>query len=209
MIQIKNSKTELCVLFEKYGADKCPSIRHDYSLIYHRLLSDYRNKSLNILEIGIGNFHLMKTIVGETYLPGASLRAWRDYFSNSTIYGIDIDPSTLFNNEERIKTYCVNQACNKSLNGFIESVILENQNDNFKFDIVIDDGSHKISDFIYSLQYLYKYFKSDGLYIIEDIYKNDLSQILKNNYLNAQFDVVYSHMGWLEDDCFIALKKKR
>ena len=36
--------------------------------------------------------------------PGASLRAWRDYFENALIYGADIDKNILFK-ENRINTF--------------------------------------------------------------------------------------------------------
>ena len=35
--------------------------------------------------------------------PGASLRVWKDFFSNAKIYGSDIDKDILFN-EDRIFT---------------------------------------------------------------------------------------------------------
>lgn len=199
--------TELCLLFEKYGADKCVSIRHDYSVAYNYLLSDYRNKTLNILEIGIGNFNLMKTIVGDKYIVGASLRAWRDYFYNSIIYGIDIDESSLFQ-EDRIKTYLANQSCSGSLNNFIQNVILDTNNKNFQFNIIIDDGSHIFEDFMFSLEFFHEYLVSNGVYIIEDIQKHEMQKILENKYLTKNFSVLYSHTGPLEDDCFVALQKK-
>ena len=37
-----------------------------------------------------------------------------------------------------------------------------------KFDIIIDDGSHLLSDQLFSLNYFYKYLTNDGYYIIED-----------------------------------------
>jgi hypothetical protein len=46
--------------------------------------------------------------MGRTGTPGASLRAWRDYFPNAEIYGADIDREILFE-EERISAFYVNQ----------------------------------------------------------------------------------------------------
>ena len=40
--------------------------------------------------------------------PGASLRAWRDYFVKADIYGADIDKKILFN-ENKIKNFYVDQ----------------------------------------------------------------------------------------------------
>ena len=36
------------------------------------------------------------------------------------------------------------------------------------FDVIIDDGSHYLSDILYSLKTLFKYIEKGGLYIIED-----------------------------------------
>jgi hypothetical protein len=202
-----NHKTDLCYLFEKYGADKCPSIRHSYSPIYHQLLCGYQNLSLNILEIGIGNAALMKPIVGDAYVLGASLKAWRDYFFNSQIYGIDIEGSSLFV-EERIKTYLVNQVSQKEIDDFIATIILETNNPLFKFNIIIDDGSHVISDMACSLKFFYNYLDHQGLYIIEDINKYYLDELLDHDYLKNNFNISYFHQGPLEDDCFIVAKKK-
>ena len=40
--------------------------------------------------------------------PGASVRAFRDYFTKAQIFGADIDSEILFS-EKRIKTYEVDQ----------------------------------------------------------------------------------------------------
>ena len=40
--------------------------------------------------------------------PGASLRAWRDFFPNATILGADLDREVLFE-EERITTGYMDQ----------------------------------------------------------------------------------------------------
>ena len=40
--------------------------------------------------------------------PGASVRAFRDYFTKAKIFGADIDSEILFS-EKRIKTYKVDQ----------------------------------------------------------------------------------------------------
>ena len=53
-------------------------LRH-YFVIYDRHFERFRNKEVNILEIGI--FH------------GGSLHMWKDYFGpKARIYGVDIDP---------------------------------------------------------------------------------------------------------------------
>ena len=45
--------------------------------LYQKYFADFKDKKINILEIGIGD--------------GDSLRIWREYFVNANICGIDID----------------------------------------------------------------------------------------------------------------------
>ena len=37
-----------------------------------------------------------------------------------------------------------------------------------EFDIIIDDGSHNLSDILIGIKLLFKFVKKDGFYIIED-----------------------------------------
>ena len=54
----------------------------------------------------------------------------------------------------------------KKLNLIIDSIIKKHKISNF--DIVIDDGSHNLSDILIGLKFLFKFVKNNGLYIIED-----------------------------------------
>jgi len=47
--------------------------------------------------------------MGINYKPGSSLRVWKDYFKNAEIYGADLDKTILFNNEDKIHTFYVDQ----------------------------------------------------------------------------------------------------
>ena len=54
-----------------------------------------------------------------------------------------------------------------------------------EFDIIIDDGSHNLSDILITLKFFFKYLKNKGLYIIEDFkhpnyysYNNNINHIL-------------------------------
>jgi len=52
------------------------------------------------------------------------------------------------------------------ISNFYKKINISNK-DNF-FDIIVDDGSHKLSDILFSLNSFYKNLKKGGLYIIED-----------------------------------------
>jgi hypothetical protein len=177
--------TELCTLFEKYRADKVQTIHHDYSVDYFFHLISNKEKYSNVLEIGIGNIPLMSNHVGGDYIPGASIKAWRDFFPNATVYAIDILEEVLFE-EERIKTYVADQSNPDLLENFITTVKQQTGNENFEFDFIIDDGSHDVSHQKTSINTLNKYLKVGGIYIIEDIASWWLEELLKNTPPNME-----------------------
>ena len=152
-------ETPLCRLAWKYKADKTPRISHKYTPAYHEILKDIRASAQNILEIGIGNSDLMIPISGDEYVPGASLRMWRDYFPNATVYGCDILESVLFE-DERIKTFWVDQSSEE---------ILKERVPELEFDMILDDGSHLLPHMITSFKALWSRVKPGGYYIIEDM----------------------------------------
>ena len=99
-----NSDTDLLGKILRYhGSDK--STKHNFHLIYGHLLKGRRNQSLKILEIGLGtNNPSLKSNMGIYGTPCASVRAFRDWAPNAQVYGADIDPDILVQ-EDRIKTY--------------------------------------------------------------------------------------------------------
>ena len=113
--------------------------------IYETLFKDFRDKEINILEIGIEN--------------GDSLRLWRDYFKHANICGIDIL-------KKEFKINNVNIMCgDQSDLSFLSEVVKKYD----KFDIIIDDGSHLAKHIIKSFSYLFNFLHKNGIYIIEDL----------------------------------------
>ena len=94
--------------------------------------------------------------------PGASLRVWRDYFTNSLVYGADIDKNILFE-EDRIKTFYVDQ-----LNEFSIKEMWSNINKS-NFDIILDDGLHTFEAGIIMFLNSFDKLRKNGIYIIEDV----------------------------------------
>jgi cephalosporin hydroxylase len=106
----------------------------------------------------------------EGYKPGASLRAWREFFPNATIYGVDIQPDTQFSDEERIVT----MLCDTSDSDQVKKLM--NTLNNEQFDIIIDDGSHILANQLKTLRNLYPFLKSGGFYVVEDCGHNGLAK---------------------------------
>jgi hypothetical protein len=199
--------TDLCLIGEKYLVDKCPKLNHSYTPVYHELLKEYRNTSETVLEIGIGNYPLMSSLVGPKYVPGASLRMWRDYFTKANVYGCDIDPSTFFT-DDRIQTYFADQSNEQSLEALFHNVKQHSKKETIDF--IIDDGSHIVSHMKTTFKTLWKYVSPGGIYIIEDIQLKDLN-LFKSLYLELGFtdaECIHIHKGKNNWDAFVAFKKK-
>lgn len=191
-------KTELCKLFEKYKADKCPSILHTYSPVYFNLLKGIQLSVKNVLEIGIGTIPIMTNVGIKDYVPGASIRGWRDFFPNATVYGVDIEESVMFT-DDRIVTDVVDQSSVDSIRKFTNKV-------NKKFDFIIDDGSHLIDHIIISIYELTNNLNSNGIYIIEDIHQSYLN--ILNEIKFPGLTKIHTHYGTKDIwDNFIAFQK--
>lgn len=159
-----NLETELCEIMRESGSDKS-SMYHNYTKIYNELFKDMRNEKLNIFEMGIGSknpsipFNMCSSII-----DGSSLNAWSQYFLNSTIYGADIDRDILYTTD-KIKTFYCDQLDRKSV---IELFDLPSLRE-IEFDIIIDDGCHRLEANINLLINSIWKLKKGGLYIIEDV----------------------------------------
>jgi hypothetical protein len=199
-------KTELCKIFHSHYSDKCPQIAHSYSPEYFELVKHKKETSLNVLEVGIGNNELMKPLYGDDYKLGASLRAWKDFFSNANIYGIDIRKDVLFS-EDRIKCYYTDQSKADALLKTISEIRQAQNNDSLKFDLIIDDGSHIVEHMLLTFKTLSDFVSDNGLYIIEDIKRKDLEVF--TNLQKQNFEIVKVHKGNTYWDDFVAFQKTK
>jgi hypothetical protein len=161
-------------LIDEFGSDKNLS---EYTPTYVELFESIRNKNLNLLEIGIGTIiagaqSSMSNTQIKNYKPGASLRAWKEYFGKSFIYGGDIQEDTQFT-EERIQTFLFDstnkEACDTTLK-------------NMEFDIIIDDGWHKWEAQLDTITNLFNRVKVGGYYVIEDIEGRAGSELFKDDF---------------------------
>jgi hypothetical protein len=196
--------TELCELFFKYRSDKCPKIFHTYSPLYYDILKNNKYDYKNILEIGVGTNEVMKPISGEEYQIGSSLRAWRDFFPNANIFGLDIKKDVLFK-DDRIECYYTDQSDSNELEKTI-SLIAQNQSiKNLDFDLIIDDGSHVVNHMILTFNTLKKYLKKGGIYIIEDIKKHEIPIFI--DLSDENFEILKISEGNWDWDAFVVFKK--
>jgi hypothetical protein len=149
----------LKLLFNKFGSDK--STGHNYHLLYGEILKKKDDISY-VLEIGLGTSNLdVVSNMGTRGKPGASLRAFREYLPNATIFGADVDKRILFQ-DGRIQTYFVDQTDLTSLESLGKKIP-------DVMDLIIDDGLHSPNANLAVLAFGLKKLKNHGWLVIEDI----------------------------------------
>jgi len=191
-------RPKLADLFNKYGSDK--SI-NGYAPLYRTLFEDMRSKHIDFMEIGIGTMipGASSSMVGYAlpgYAPGGSLRAWRDYFDNGRVYGVDIAPDTQFS-EERITTYL----CNSTDIGEVDSLI--QKNDVPQMDVILDDGCHASESQIATLKNLWPLLRAGGIYVIEDIFPGSATSSNPDLIKSVVGDEDFFYVGFLNNQCVI------
>ena len=135
---------ELCA---QNPTDKCAD-HHNYVDLYERFLQPVRHEAQRVLEIGV--------------LDGDSMRMWEAFFSTARIYGIDIVDSSV-HDTDRITTAIADQADRAQLGAFVEAHGSE-------FDVILDDGGHRMSQQQVSFGFLFPHVRPGGIYIIEDVH---------------------------------------
>jgi hypothetical protein len=158
----------------KYPTDKDALYLCDYIPIYEKLFANFKNKTIKLLEIGIGNYaheSFMKNSLNcINYKIGNCLRLWKEYFPNGTIYGLDCEPEAMIENEDRIITYLGYQHDWQDLAKIGEEI--------GDIDIVIDDASHTIEDQSLSFIMLRHFLKFGSMYIIEDVHTENINSLI-------------------------------
>lgn len=136
-----------------HGADKSTA-GHGFTRVYERYVADRRDEPVALLEIGVWR--------------GASLRMWRDYFPRGRIVGLDVNPDAAREAGERIEVVVGDQADTELLARIVEGA--------GPFDVVIDDGSHRIEHQRPTLEFLWPHVKPGGVYVVEDTHTSYLEQ---------------------------------
>ena len=157
-------------LFYHYGSDKADTFKktenksHGYSNFYEQKIEKFKNRKINILEIG-------------SY-AGASAAAFVKYLPKSNIFCFDINISNFKYKSKKIHVFGIDiknqKKTIKTLNRIVDQFKIK------EFDIIIDDGSHNLSDILIALKFFFKYLKNKGLYVIEDFKHPNYYQHNKN-----------------------------
>ena len=119
-----------------------------YLDIYEKLFIPFKDKEIKLLELGV--------------MYGGSLQLFKQYFEKGHIYGIDIYEECLKYEEPRISINIGSSNDEKFLKAFGES--------NGKFDIIIDDASHRMRHQINAFETLFPFLNNNGIFVIEDVH---------------------------------------
>ncbi|MEZ5346340.1 MAG: glycosyltransferase [Pyrinomonadaceae bacterium] len=141
-----------------------------YLEIYDRHFSRFRNKEINVLEIGV--------------YYGGSLQMWKEYFGpKANIYGIDINPECKNYEEENVRVMIGSQADPEFLLKITETIP--------KVDILIDDGGHLMNEQIITFEELFDHIQPDGVYLCEDLHTSYWSEF-GGGHKNPETFIEYS-----------------
>tara|TARA_B100000963_G_scaffold361098_1_gene394846 strand:- start:1437 stop:2180 length:744 start_codon:yes stop_codon:yes gene_type:complete len=168
-------------LFHHYGSDKAEIFKitnqqgHGFSNFYEKKLEKFKNKKINILEIG-------------SY-AGSSAAAFVKYLPNSQVFCFDINVSNFKFKSKNIHVFGVDINNEKRIKKILNKIFTDHGFE--KFDLIIDDGSHNLKDILIALKLFFKILKKESLYIIEDFkhpnyykYNNNLEHIFVNEFLD-------------------------
>lgn len=198
---------------EKYGSDKgFVNLNekklyhwrpHTYASYYHSIFNLHRDSVKLVFECGIGtNKPDIRSNMSVSGIPGASLRVWRDYFSNANIYGADIDKNILFE-DERINTFYVDQLNTDSIKSMWKKIGVKN------FDIIIDDGLYEPEANINFFDNSFDKLRKNGTYVIEDV-SNKYIKLLQNYLKKYDTEIVVltsNYNKFYYDNNLIIVKK--
>jgi len=137
---------------------------HSYLPLYQKLLSSKKKTAKNVLEIGICN--------------GGSIKLWSDFFTNATVYGLDIMHIDFvwecIKNNDKIILHTSKDSYNEDF--FVSNFLSKN----IKCDFMLDDGPHTLESMKQFIKLYSQIMTDDGILIIEDVQSWDWIDILKN-----------------------------
>jgi len=187
--------TPLCRIMGFHQSDKghenIQSSWHNYTTVYYALFKDIQNQPLRVFELGLGtNNPSIPSNMGVGGRPGASLYGWSEFFTQSTIYGADIDREILFQTD-RIRTFFCDQTNPTLIQDMWNQPELHDP-----FDIIIEDGLHTFDANVCFFENSIHKVKPNGYYIIEDILFSEMNLFLtkieewKITYPSCSFDLI-------------------
>ena len=136
---------DLSFLFKYFNSYK---LLEGYTDFYHENLKELKDKTINILEIGTAK--------------GDGIASLYFYFPYANLIGVDNNPFKTRYKSKRIRNMYVDISSKQILKNLTNHL-------NQKFDLIIEDCSHKLIDQILCFSENFKNLKKGGIYIVEDL----------------------------------------
>ena len=136
---------DLNFLFKYFDSYK---LLEGYTDFYHENLKELKDKKLDILEIGVAR--------------GDGIASFYFYFPYSNLIGVDNNPFKTRYKSKRIRNMYVDISSKQILKNLTNHL-------NQKFDLIIEDCSHRLIDQILCFSENFKNLKKGGIYIVEDL----------------------------------------
>lgn len=147
---------------EKHVTDK-RGLEHNYVEYYEKYFENLRDKEIKMLEIGI-----YRPPAGQGRPVAASLKTWYEYFPKAKIYGVDLDDFTDIDNDRVTTTICDQSLRTDGSNHPGLGSVVDKCGG--EYDIIIDDGGHTMEQQMVTMGYMFKYLKSGGIFVVEDLH---------------------------------------
>lgn len=151
---------------EKHPAGCDKGTTHSYIEHYDKIFKEFKDKPIKMMEIGAAY--------------GGSAKLWNGYFKDLELDSYELEchlfPETVkyFEEQSNLSLICANALKDEE----------PAKNGKGYYDIILDDGSHYLNDQIRAAQLWYDSVKPGGLYIIEDVWYENI-ETLSNLYPNA------------------------
>src|SRR5688572_1413838 len=158
---------------------------HGYTDIYYSLFYLWQNNPIKMLEIG----------VYDPRFPGTSIKMWKSFFSDLKFVGMDINPEAIGLEEDNVSIFIGDQGKGLDLTELIKK-------HGSLYDIIIDDGSHKMSDILTSFIMLYPTLRKGGYYIIEDLH-------CQHAKVRETYDAIGEHLYHQGDDSKVRMETEK
>lgn len=166
---------------------------HSYIELYESLVHTKRNTAKNILEIGVQR--------------GGSIKLWHDYFTNATVYGIDIIPIT----ETWDKIQCEPRIKLGRFDAYDETFFNDNFLGKVEFDMMLDDGPHSLDSMKQFITLYTQVMAEDGILIIEDVqsidWLDELKKVVPENLKKYVSTYDLRHIKGRYDDIVFVINK--
>jgi hypothetical protein len=207
VIDSSHCQSTLCRICSETGTDKTPynlhGHRHPYTTPYSLFLEPLKNKPIKFAEIGV--------------FRGASLVAWRHFFSQARLYGYDNDVPNLDYIRGLGMPGLLLDTMDASQPPSIREKLTQATQDGELFDVIIDDASHDPADQCAVIRSALPFIKQGGFLIIEDIFRDRPTEPFEKAFAEIQHLVsfhtfiVCEHTlryspGWNNDKMLVLIK---